>query len=97
MTAAEVEAQLQSNRDRSGYGGLAPLPFGDKFTPKYFSEEYFQLYGAAAKKARLFYRNPWLDCLVGCAGAGICWWFTLARRSVPISCDGENADTAAGG
>jgi hypothetical protein len=52
VTAAEVEAQLQGNRDRSGYGGLAPLPFGAKFTPKYLSEEYFALYGAAVKKAR---------------------------------------------
>ncbi|MCY2954239.1 MAG: glycosyl hydrolase [Planctomycetota bacterium] len=52
LTAAEVEAQLQGARDKSGYGGLAPLPFGDKFTPKYLSEEYFQLYGAAVKKAR---------------------------------------------
>ena len=52
VTAAEVEAQLQGNRDQSGYGGLAPLPFGAKFTPKYLSEEYFDLYGAAVKKAR---------------------------------------------
>ena len=52
VTAAEVEAQLQGNRDRSGYGGLAPLPFGAKFTPKYLSEEYFSLYGAAVTKAR---------------------------------------------
>ena len=52
VTAAGVEAELQGNRDRSGYGGLAPLPFGAKFTPKYLSEEYFDLYGAAVKKAR---------------------------------------------
>jgi len=52
VTAAEVEAQLQGNRDRSGYGGLAPLPFGEKFTPKYLSEDYFKLYGAAVNKAR---------------------------------------------
>jgi hypothetical protein len=52
VAAAEVEAQLQGARDKSGYGGLAPLPFGDKFTPKYLSEDYFQLYGAAVKKAR---------------------------------------------
>ena len=38
VTAAEVEAQLQGNRDKSGYGGLAPLPFGAKFTPKYLSD-----------------------------------------------------------
>ena len=52
VTAAEVESQLQGNRDRSGYGGLAPLPFGAGFTPKYLSEEYFTLYGVAVKKAR---------------------------------------------
>src|SRR5512137_1488636 len=52
VTAAAVEAQLQGNRDKSGYGGLAPLPFGAKFTPKYLSEEYFALYGAAVAKAR---------------------------------------------
>jgi len=52
VTAAEVEAQLQGNRDQSGYGGLAPLPFGPEFTPKYLSEEYFALYGAAVKRAK---------------------------------------------
>jgi len=52
VTAAGVGDQLLACRDRSGYGGLAPLPFGDKFTPKYLSEEYFELYGAAVKKAR---------------------------------------------
>jgi len=52
VTAAEVEAQLQAHRDRSGYGGLAPLPFGPNFTPTYLSEEYFALYSAAVKKAR---------------------------------------------
>ena len=52
VTAAEVEAQLQGNRDQSGYGGLAPLPFGASFAPKYLGEEYFALYGAAVKKAR---------------------------------------------
>ncbi|MCX6879905.1 MAG: glycosyl hydrolase [Verrucomicrobia bacterium] len=52
VTAAGVEAQLQDHRDRSGYGGMAPLPFGAKFTPKYLSAEYFELYGAAVNKAR---------------------------------------------
>lgn len=52
VTAAEVETQMQSNRDRSGYGGLAPLPFGGKFSPKYLSDEYFEVYGAAVNKAR---------------------------------------------
>jgi hypothetical protein len=52
VTAADVEAQLQGNRDRSGYGGLAPLPFGAKLTPKYLSEEYFDLYGTTVNKAK---------------------------------------------
>ncbi|MEI6604514.1 MAG: glycosyl hydrolase [Verrucomicrobiota bacterium] len=52
VTAAGVEEQLLGARDRSGYGGLAPLPFGAKFTPKYLSDEYFDLYGAAVNKAR---------------------------------------------
>ena len=52
VTAAGIEAELQGNRDKSGYGGLAPLPFGAKFTPKYLSEDYFDLYGVAVNKAR---------------------------------------------
>lgn len=52
VTAAGVEAQLEGNRDRSGYGGMAPLPFGAKFTPKYLSADYFELYGAAVAKAK---------------------------------------------
>ena len=52
VTAAQVETQLQGNRDQSGYGGLAPLPFGKNFTPKYLSEAYFSLYGVAVEKAR---------------------------------------------
>ena len=51
VTATEIANQMQGNLD-SGYGGLAPLPFGKNFTPKYLSEEYFALYGAAVKKAR---------------------------------------------
>jgi hypothetical protein len=58
VTAADVEAQLQGNRDRSGYGGLAPLPFGEKFTPKYLSEDYFRLYGAAVNGGSLSWDVP---------------------------------------
>ncbi len=52
VTAAGVVEQLLGSRDRSGYGGLAPLPFGPNFTPKYLSDEYFDLYGVAVEKAR---------------------------------------------
>jgi len=51
VTAAEIAGQMKGNLD-SGYGGLAPLPFGPNFTPKYLSEEYFALYGAAVKRAK---------------------------------------------
>ena len=51
VTATEIASQMQGNLD-SGYGGLAPLPFGKNFTPKYLSEEYFALYGTAVKKAK---------------------------------------------
>ncbi len=52
VTAAGIAEQLQDNRDRGGYGGMAPLPFGPKFMPKYLSPEYFERYGLAVKKAR---------------------------------------------
>ena len=51
VTATEIANQMQGNMD-CGYGGLAPLPFGKNFTPKYLSEEYFALYGAAVKKVK---------------------------------------------
>ena len=52
VTSSGVGDQLLGSRDRAGYGGLAPLPFGPKFTPKYLSGEYFELYGETVKKAR---------------------------------------------
>jgi len=51
LTATEIANQMQGNLD-SGYGGLAPLPFGKNFTPKYLTDEYFTLYRAAVTKAR---------------------------------------------
>jgi len=51
VTATEVANQMQGNLD-SGYGGLAPLPFGKDFTPKYLTDEYFTLYLAAVTKAK---------------------------------------------
>ena len=52
VTAAGIGEQLLACRDRAGYGGLAPLPFGPKFTPKYLSKEYFELYGETVKQAK---------------------------------------------
>lgn len=52
VTKADVESQLQGNRDKSGYGGMAPLPFGARFAPKFLGNEYFALYGATVAKAR---------------------------------------------
>jgi len=77
VTAAEVEAQLQGNRDRSGYGGLAPLPFEAKFTRKYLSEEYFTLYGAAVTKARQLGMD---------AGALMLPWMVRSPRTTVPAC-----------
>jgi hypothetical protein len=52
VTSSGVGDQLLGSRDRAGYGGLAPLPFGPNFTPKYLSKEYFELYGETVKQAR---------------------------------------------
>ena len=52
ITAAGIEEQMLGCRDRDGYGGLAPLPFGPKFKPEYLSKEYFELYGETVKKAK---------------------------------------------
>ena len=52
VTSSAIGDQLLGCRDRAGYGGLAPLPFGPKFTPKYLSGEYFELYGETVKQAR---------------------------------------------
>ena len=47
-----IAGQLQHAHDECGYGGFGILPFGKGFTPKYLSEDYFKVYGAALKKAR---------------------------------------------
>ena len=52
VTSSGIGEQLLECRDRAGYGGLAPLPFGPEFTPKYLSEDYFELYGECIKQAR---------------------------------------------
>jgi hypothetical protein len=52
VTAAGIEEQMVGCRDRDGYGGLAPLPFGPKFKPEYLSKAYFELYGETVKKAK---------------------------------------------
>ena len=51
VTESGIDAQMQKFKDRSGYGGFGILPFGQDFKPKYLSDEYFELYGGALKKA----------------------------------------------
>jgi hypothetical protein len=63
VTAAGIEAELQGNRDKSGYGGLAPLPFGAKFTPKYHVGE-FEVVAAAVDDALV-------DCILKAAGDAV--------------------------
>lgn len=52
VTAEGIAEQMQKARDLSGYGGFGILPFGEAFSPKYLSEEYFKVYGVALKKAQ---------------------------------------------
>ena len=52
VTAEGIVEQMQQAHDQCGYGGFGILPFGKGFTPKYLTEEYFKVYGAALKKAK---------------------------------------------
>jgi hypothetical protein len=52
VTEQGIVEQMQLSRDKCGYGGFGILPFGKKFRPVYLSDEYFQVYGTALKKAK---------------------------------------------
>lgn len=52
VTSTVVEQQMQEFRDSCGYGGFGILPFGKHFSPDYLSEDYFNIYGSALKKAK---------------------------------------------
>lgn len=50
-TREGIDEQIIGLHDDSGYGGIGILPFGTEFTPKYLSDEYFDLYVYAVRKA----------------------------------------------
>ncbi|MCD8192954.1 MAG: hypothetical protein LUD74_00060 [Tannerellaceae bacterium] len=52
VTKAGIKEQMKAMRNESGYGGVAILPFGRDFLPKYLTEEYFQMYKFAASQAK---------------------------------------------
>ena len=52
VTEEGIIKQMQEAHDKCGYGGFGILPFGNRFKPKYLTEEYFKVYGAALKKAK---------------------------------------------
>ena len=52
VTSEGIVEQMQLAHDKCGYGGFGILPFGKDFKPKYLTEEYFKVYGAALKKAK---------------------------------------------
>ena len=52
LTKHDIVQQMQDARVKCGYGGFGILPFGANFKPKYLTEEYFKIYGAALKKAK---------------------------------------------
>lgn len=51
VTREGIDEQIIGLHDNSGYGGIGILPFGTEFTPKYLSDEYFDLYVYAVRKA----------------------------------------------
>ncbi|MDB6079918.1 MAG: hypothetical protein JWO82_3665, partial [Akkermansiaceae bacterium] len=52
VTSAGALDELTHMAAADGYGGAEILPFGGSFTPKYFSEDYFNVYGAVVAKAK---------------------------------------------
>ncbi|HAM09251.1 MAG: hypothetical protein A2X05_11515 [Bacteroidetes bacterium GWE2_41_25] len=52
VTADVLIEQMQSLRDKCGYGGFGVVPFGRDFSPEYLSEEYLKLYGTMLEKAK---------------------------------------------
>ncbi len=52
VTEEGIAQQMQEARDKCGYGGFGILPFGEGFKPKYLTEDYFKVYGAALAKAK---------------------------------------------
>lgn len=51
ITSTDIIDQMQQSKDNSGYGGFGILPFGKNLMPKYLSNDYFNLYEVAVKKA----------------------------------------------
>ena len=51
ITREGIDEQMAGFRDQCGYGGFAILPFGQNLTPKYLTEEYFELYKYTAERA----------------------------------------------
>lgn len=52
VTNSTLVQQISQMVAADGYGGCAILPFGTGFRPDYLSENYFNLYGSAIRKAR---------------------------------------------
>lgn len=52
VNAETVRDQMRLGKDRCKYGGFGILPFGKSFAPRYLSDEYFAVYGAALEEAK---------------------------------------------
>jgi len=71
VTISELEEQMVNFRDRDGYGGLSILPFGENFKPEYLTDDYFEVYGAALKKAKELGLTMWMYDEYGFPSGGI--------------------------
>lgn len=52
VTPEGIDEQLQALRDQAGFGGVGILPYEKHFLPTYLSEEYFNVYEHAARRAK---------------------------------------------
>ena len=51
VTAGDIGAQLRDSRDKSGFGGVAPLPLANTL-PKFLTDAYFSRYGDILSTSR---------------------------------------------
>ena len=52
VVGSTLEEQLTQMIETDYYGGCGILPFGTGFSPSYLSDQYFEVYGRAVKRAR---------------------------------------------
>ncbi len=60
VTREGIRDQLEKAKDIAGYAGLSIVPFGERFSPEYLSDDYFLMYGEALERSRELGLSMWL-------------------------------------